>query len=50
MSDNPEHWITATSPDGIPYYYNVMTGISTWEAPSHLKTDPEVEACNWTEI
>ena len=50
MSDHPDHWITATSPDGIPYFYNVMTGSSTWEAPAHLKAPQEEDACAWTEI
>ena len=50
MSDSPNHWITATSPEGIPYYYNVMSGTSTWVAPDHLKMPTEEEACEWTEI
>ncbi len=50
MSDNPDHWITATSPEGIPYFHNVMTGKSTWEAPPHLKTPSAEEGCGWAEI
>ncbi|KAI9334514.1 hypothetical protein DFJ73DRAFT_852971 [Zopfochytrium polystomum] len=44
-------WIAHTQSDGKVYYFNSITGTSTWEKPDELKTPLEraLAACDWKE-
>ena len=33
------NWTQHYNEDGIPYYHNKTTGVSTWEMPSEFKED-----------
>lgn len=43
-SPNQDHgWQELMTPEGIPYYHNKLTNVTTWEKPDALKTDNERE-------
>ena len=34
-------WKALMTPEGIPYYFNVFSNITTWDKPEELKTEAD---------
>ncbi|KAJ3036997.1 Rho GTPase-activating protein 27 [Rhizophlyctis rosea] len=47
--DTIDEWRTVTNSDGSVYYWNVITGETTWELPPDLEIVPDGEAFDYPE-
>ncbi|KAH9497815.1 PRP40 pre-mRNA processing factor 40 [Dermatophagoides farinae] len=51
LSSNNNNWVEYKTPDGSPYYYNIITKQTSWTKPDELKSDIErlLDSCPWKE-
>ncbi|OTF75801.1 hypothetical protein BLA29_014949, partial [Euroglyphus maynei] len=51
VTSTNNNWIEYKTPDGSPYYYNVITKQTSWTKPDELKSEAErlLDSCPWKE-